>query len=61
MKMTRLSEKKWKSFPTDHSAKEAIYLAIQDAAKKWTMPIGNWRTVLNLFMVVFDDRLNDYQ
>ena len=29
--------KKRKLFPTDDSAKKVVYLAIQDASKKWTM------------------------
>jgi len=33
----RKAIKKRKLFPTDNSAKKVIYLAIQDASKKWTM------------------------
>lgn len=40
---------------------KAIYLAIQATAKKWTMPIRNWRAALTHFMIVFDERLSDYQ
>lgn len=29
--------------------------------KKWSMPIRNWRAALNHFMIVFDERLSDYQ
>ena len=57
----RQAIKKRKLFPTDDSAKKVIYLAIRDAAKKWTMPIRNWRAALNHFMIVFDARLSDYQ
>ncbi|MGM8225712.1 IS256 family transposase [Cellvibrio sp. ARAG 10.3] len=57
----RQAIKKRKLFPTDDSAKKVIYLAIRDAAKKWTMPIRNWRAALNHFMIVFDERLSDYQ
>lgn len=52
--------KKRKLFPTDDSAKKVIYLAIMDASKKWTMPIRNWKTALNRFMIEFEDRLKDY-
>jgi transposase-like protein len=52
--------KKRKLFPTDDSAKKVVYLAIQEASKKWTMPIRNWRTALNRFMIEFEDRLIDY-
>jgi len=37
----RKATKKRKVFPTDDSAKKVIYLATQQAAKKWTMPIRN--------------------
>ena len=43
--------KKRKLFPTDDSAKKVIYLAIQAASKKWTMPIRNWKAALNRFMI----------
>lgn len=57
----RQAIKKRKLFPTDDSAKKVIFLAIQDAAKKWTMPIRNWKAALNHFMIVFDSRLTDYR
>lgn len=56
----RKSTKKRKVFPTDDSAKKVIYLAIQEASKKWTMPIRNWKAALNRFMIEFEDRLKDY-
>ncbi len=56
----RKSIKKRKLFPTDDSAKKVIYLAIMDASKKWTMPIRNWKTALNRFMIEFEDRLKAY-
>lgn len=52
--------KKRKLFPTDDSAKKVIYLAIQEASKKWTMPIRNWKLALNRFMIEFEDRLVDF-
>lgn len=51
---------KRKIFPTDESARKVIYLAVQDAAKKWTMPIRNWKAALNRFMIEFEDRLVGY-
>ena len=56
----RKAIKKRKLFPTDDSAKKVIYLAIQAASKKWTMPIRNWKLALNSFMIQFEDRLTDY-
>lgn len=52
--------KKRKLFPTDDSARKVVYLAIQSASKKWTMPIRNWKLALNRFMIEFEDRLTDY-
>ena len=37
----RKAIKKRKLFPTDDSAKKVVYLAIENATKKWTMPIRN--------------------
>ena len=56
----RKSIKKRKLFPSDDAAKKVIYLAIQQASKKWTMPIRNWKLALNRFMIEFEDRLKDY-
>lgn len=56
----RKAIKKRKLFPTDDAAKKVVYLAIQQASKKWTMPIRNWKTALNRFMIEFEDRLIDY-
>jgi transposase-like protein len=57
----RKATKQRKLFPTDDSAMKVVYLAIQAASKKWTMPIRNWKSALNRFMIDFGDRLADYQ
>ncbi|EHU5190817.1 IS256 family transposase [Vibrio parahaemolyticus] len=56
----RKAIKKRKLFPTDESARKVIFLAIQDASKRWTMPIRNWRQALNRSMIMFEDRLTEY-
>ena len=56
----RKAIKKRKLFPTDDAAKKVVYLAIQQASKKWTMPIRDWKAALNRFMIEFEDRLTDY-
>jgi transposase-like protein len=56
----RKAIKKRKLFPTDDAAKKVIYLAIQQASKKWTIPIRDWKTALNRFMIEFEDRLVEY-
>jgi putative transposase len=49
--------KNHRAFPTDESAMKVIYLAIGNIAKKWTMPIQNWKPALNRFAIEFGDRL----
>ena len=56
----RKAIKKRKLFPTDDSARKVVYLAIEDASKKWTMPIRNWKAALNRFMIEFEDRLIEH-
>ena len=56
----RKAIKKRKLFPTDEAAKKVVYLAIREASKKWTMPIRNWKSALNRFMIEFEDRLKEY-
>ena len=56
----RKATKKRKIFPTDDSAMKVVYLAIQEASKKWTMPIRNWKSALNRFMIMFENRLADF-
>jgi transposase-like protein len=57
----RKATKQRKIFPTDDSAMKVVYLAMQAASRKWTMPIRNWKPALNRFMIEFGDRLADYQ
>ena len=44
----------------DESAKKVIYLAVENAAQRWTMPIQNRRLAMNWFMIRFDNRVTDY-
>jgi len=53
----RKSVKTRKLFPSDDAATKVVYLAIQAASKKWTMPIRNWKPALNHFMIVFEKQL----
>ncbi len=57
----RAATKRRKVFPNDDSARKVIYLAIEQASKKWTMPIQNWSMALNRFTIEFGDRLPDHQ
>lgn len=53
----RKSVKTRKLFPSDDAATKVVYLAIQAASKKWTMPIRNWKAAMNHFMIVFEEQL----
>jgi len=55
--VVRKAIKNRKVFPTDNSAMKVVYLAIESASKKWTMPIHNWKAALNRFMIEFPDRM----
>jgi len=44
-------------FPSDRSALKVVYLAVEQAARKWTMPIQDWKRALNRFAIMFEGRL----
>ncbi|MBE0558682.1 MAG: IS256 family transposase [Proteobacteria bacterium] len=46
-----------KIYPNEDSALKIMYMAIHEASKKWTMPIRNWKSALNHFAILFEDRL----
>ncbi len=50
----------FQSFLLDTPFRRFIYLATQNASKKWSMPIRDWKPALNRFMIEFEDRLTDY-
>jgi len=52
----RKSIKNRKIFPNDSSAFKIIYLAIDKASQKWTMPLRNWRAAYNRFAIEFEGR-----
>jgi len=45
------------SFPSDEAALKLLYLALQNIARKWTMPIKEWKAALNRFAILFEDRM----
>lgn len=45
------------SFPTDEAVLKLLYLALQNIARKWTMPIKEWKAALNRFAIIFEDRM----
>lgn len=46
-----------KIFGHDSSAFKIVFLAIESASKKWTMPIRDWNAAMNQFMIQHEDRL----
>lgn len=55
--VVRAAVKKRKVFTNEDSAKKVIFLAVEQASRKWTMPIQNWKSALNRFVILFEDRL----
>ena len=53
----RKAIKNRKIFPTDQSVLKVIYLAIEKASAKWTMPIRDWKAAMNRFEIMFPDRI----
>jgi putative transposase len=49
--------KKRGAFPSPESVRKVLYLAIQRAAARWTMPISDWALALNYFSIVFAGRI----
>ena len=45
------------SFPNNEAITKVLYLALSRIAKKWTMPITNWKAALNQFVIMFEDRV----
>ncbi len=46
-------------FPDDKSILKIVFLALKNAAKKWTMPIKNWSLALNQFKILCGDFRHD--
>ena len=45
------------AFPTEEAALKLLYLGLQNAAKKWTMPIQNWSLAMNQMAILFEGRM----
>ena len=44
-------------FPNEEAALKLLFLALRQAAKKWTMPIHHWREALNHFTLLWPARM----
>jgi transposase-like protein len=46
-----------KIYPNEESALKLVFMAIREAARKWTMPIHHWKQALNHFAVLYEGRV----
>jgi transposase-like protein len=47
-------------FPNEDSVDKLLYLALNHIAKKWTMPIRDWKAALMPFAIEFPDRFPQF-
>src|SRR6201998_502470 len=45
------------SFPNQEAAVKLLYLTLEHIAKKWTMPVQNWKAALQRFAILLGDRV----
>lgn len=45
-------------FPNEDSLMKLLYLGVQNASKKWTMPIHGWNITLSQLAIFFEGRLD---
>lgn len=48
------------SFPNDEAVIKLYYLALSNIAKKWSMPLRDWKPALNRFTIQFNERMPRY-
>ena len=48
------------AFPNENSLLKLLYMGIQNAQKKWTMPVRNWSLTLSQLAIFFEGRLDKY-
>jgi len=49
--------KKWGSSPSDDALLKLFYLALANIAKKWSMPLRDWKAELTRFTIQFEERM----
>jgi len=47
------------AFPNENSLMKLLYMGVQNASKKWTMPIQNWNLTLSQLSIYFEGRLDN--
>ena len=45
------------AFPHDEAIRKLLWLGLRNVAKKWTMPIRDWKAALNQFIILYEDRV----
>ena len=48
------------SFPNEQALIKLVYLAVEGAAKKWTMRHRDWPMIYSQLMIFFEDRVAKY-
>ncbi len=48
------------SFPNEQALTKLVYLAVEEAARKWTMRHRDWAMIHSQLMIFFEDRLGKY-
>ena len=47
------------AYPNEDSPMKLLHLGVQDASRKWTMPLQNWNLTLSQLAIFFEGRLDD--
>jgi len=48
------------SFPNEQALTKLVYLAVAEAARKWTMRHRDWAMIYSQLMIFFEERLGKY-
>jgi putative transposase len=48
------------SFPNEQALIKLVYLAVEGAARKWTMRHRDWAMIYSQLMIFFEDRVAKY-
>jgi transposase-like protein len=48
------------AFPNQDSLLKLLYLGIQNAKEKWTLPVHNWSETISQLAIFFEGRLDEY-
>ncbi len=54
----RKASRNHRIFPTDDAVFKVMYLAANNIAKKWTMPLRDWGAAMNQFSIEFEGRIS---